>query len=109
MEQQPLLSASNGDYTSAQKTQSPQRLSATWVVTILAIIVACLSLASDLIGVPMVRIVEDAVCQDYYASQGAAPHFLGRIDEKLCKLDEIQIELAYVLGVQEMLDAFSSM
>jgi len=53
-----------------------------------------------LMVVPTTRILEDIICHHYYDVQG-----LSEIDEKLCKIDEIQSQLAYLNGLISMLEA----
>jgi len=110
-EQQPLLldSSTHSSNSPAQPEPATLRLGSTRVVVFIAIIVFCVSIAGDLVSIPIVRVIEDAVCKDYYRSHDG--QFLlthGEIDEKLCKQDEIQSELAYIMGVQEMMDAIMS-
>lgn len=66
-------------------------------------VVFALSFVADVGGaledVPEVRLLEMAVCRDYYRLHdpsviGDPP--LAYIDERLCKLNEIQVELAYI-------------
>ena len=55
-----------------------------------------LSMAAFLAVVPITRLVEDVIYIHYYSSstQRQEP-----IDERLCKVDGIQSELAYTLGI----------
>jgi hypothetical protein len=109
-EQQPLLLDSNHSSNRlAQSKPTAPRLSSTGVVVFIAIIVCCLSIAGDLVSIPMVRVIEDAVCKDYYRSRNGQVLIRGEIDEKLCKQDDIQSELAYIIGVQELINAVTSM
>src|SRR4051812_35033078 len=92
-EQQPLLFDSSHPNELSKPTVS--RPSSTGVVIYIAIIVCCLSLAGDLVSIPIVRIIEDVVCKDYYRPRGGQSLLIWEgIDEKLCKQDEIQSELA---------------
>lgn len=50
---------------------------------------------------PTIRLLENAICNKYYAS--GATH--GIIDEKLCKIDEIQERLAHIRGFLSFFDA----
>lgn len=50
-----------------------------------------------LLELPLVRLVERAICQDYYKGLPLGPDW-HHVDESLCKLPQIQIKVAYILG-----------
>ncbi len=72
------------------------------VVTLLSLAIFCFASSSSLSGAPMMRILEDNLCQRYYdhVRQAETP-----IDEQLCKVDGIQSELAYLNGLISTADA----
>jgi hypothetical protein len=47
---------------------------------------------------PLGRLIEDAVCRKYYDSPDP-------VDEKLCKVDEVQTELAWLGGLYVVVDS----
>jgi hypothetical protein len=60
----------------------------------------------SLVDTPEVRLLEMAVCRDYYRKHdpsviGEPP--LSYVDEKLCKVNEIQSDLAYIRAVKSLL------
>jgi hypothetical protein len=70
------------------------------IALLLSLLILILSTASSLMIVPTTRILEDAICRKHYGVEGQAG-----IDEKLCKKDEIQSQLAYLNGIVSMLEA----
>ncbi len=60
------------------------------------------NLAASLYQLPLNRVVERRLCREYYARQSpeAVPPD-GSIDERLCKVDEVQQGLAWIQGVME--------
>ncbi|KAI1436866.1 major facilitator superfamily domain-containing protein [Xylaria sp. CBS 124048] len=72
-----------------------------YVITILYAIVFLASFSGAFIELPLVRLIEDAICQDYYdVGSSSLP-----IDESDCKEDAIQKQLAYLLAVQSTLSS----
>jgi hypothetical protein len=63
-------------------------------------------------GIPEVRLMEMAVCRDFYRIHDPAiigPPPLSYVDENLCKLDEIQSRLAYLRATKSILDMLPGM
>ena len=54
-----------------------------------------------LIMMPIFRLVEDTVCHRYYKKDPSE-----KIDERLCKVDGVQSELAYLGGWAALLHSF---
>lgn len=97
----------------------PQTHSPRAIVLLLACTLFIVSLGAYMIPVPLTRAIEDVICHNYYESialngtdslgQGKSWNGNGRglvgfgrgdeIDEKLCKSDDVQEELAIVKGV----------
>jgi len=50
---------------------------------------------------PTIRLLENAICNKHYASRGTQ----SIIDEKLCKINEIQERLAHIRGFLSFFDA----
>ena len=67
-----------------------------------ALLVFIIFMAIFLIITPQVRLVESIICFDYY--RGHDPGVIGEhgrnIPEKLCKVDSVQEELAFLNGFQ---------
>jgi hypothetical protein len=75
-----------------------------------SILVGVMSLVADLGGslvdTPEVRLLEMAVCRDYYRVHN--PSVIGKpplsyADEKLCKVKEIQVDLAYLRATKSLM------
>ncbi|RYP52442.1 hypothetical protein DL768_002408 [Monosporascus sp. mg162] len=80
---------------------SPPRASKGAVWPLLALLLA-VQLAWSLYQLPLNRVVERRLCREYYATHDptvVGPD--GSVDEGLCKNDEIQQGLAWVLGAME--------
>lgn len=71
-------------------------------VLFLAVIIFWAAFAGALEDVPETRLLEDVLCHQFYEDvyEDTDP-----IDEMLCKVDVIQSELAYLLGVSSTVDA----
>ncbi|KAK0724379.1 general substrate transporter, partial [Lasiosphaeris hirsuta] len=70
----------------------------TIIVRLLAVMLFTIALSGMLLMVPLFRIIEDTVCHVYYKIDRSE-----KIDELLCKVDEVQRELAYLGGLGAML------
>lgn len=71
------------------------------IVLLLAIVLFVVATSGMMILVPIFRLIEDAACHDYYKKDLSE-----RIDERLCKVDEVQSRLAYLGGWAAMLSSF---
>lgn len=85
-------------------TSPPRRLQLrTWVVTLSLIFI--LDLSSGFVETPWLRICESIVCRNYY--KFVDPKVIrndGSIEEKHCKNNPIQEELAYIVGLVPFFD-----
>lgn len=70
------------------------------IVVLLACLKATLFSSGILFLTPLFRLVEDAICHVHYQKDLAEP-----IEEKECKVDEIQSQLAYLLGTGAVIGA----
>ncbi|THY39682.1 MFS general substrate transporter [Aureobasidium pullulans] len=79
------------------------------VIILVALVIVITSVAGGLIGLPFVRLLEDAICQEHYASRPVEGGLFmtSDLDEAHCKVDVVQARLAYILAIQEMLDAIA--
>jgi hypothetical protein len=57
------------------------------------------NLSTVLYTLPLNRVIELRLCQDYYARSN--PPHAAPIPEKLCKIDDIQRQLAWLQGIME--------
>jgi hypothetical protein len=69
------------------------------VTNILYFITFIASYSGGFIEQPLTRLIEDLICHDYYNVKSSTEP----IDERLCKVDSIQKQLAYLLAVQSTL------
>lgn len=81
-----------------------------------AVLCGALSLVADLgdglTAAPEVRLLEMAVCRDYYRTRDPSvigPPPLNYVREELCKRDEIQVELAYLRALKSLFAAIPGM
>ena len=68
----------------------------------LILLLILVHLASVLYTLPLNRVIESRLCSEHYAQH--APSSLqpdGSVPEKLCKIDEIQRQLAWLQGIME--------
>ncbi|KID89282.1 major facilitator superfamily transporter [Metarhizium guizhouense ARSEF 977] len=72
---------------------------------LLSLMVFGLSFSGSLGEVPVTRLIEDNLCQRYYAARLDGDTRHNKIDESLCKSDEIQSQLAYLNGWLPMIEA----
>ncbi|RAQ69191.1 hypothetical protein COH21_012931, partial [Aspergillus flavus] len=80
---------------------SPQLRASGWPSSVLTCLVICnflLAGSGAFIGLPLTRLIEDNLCRRY-VQQGSS------IDERLCKTDKIQSELAYLNGSLLLVEA----
>ncbi|KAI1455176.1 MFS general substrate transporter [Annulohypoxylon moriforme] len=72
------------------------------IISLFFLIIFAASAADAFKQIPMTRIFEDILCHKYYdkTSDSEAP-----IDERLCKVNTIQSDLAYLLAVLESLNS----
>lgn len=88
----------------ADSIKLPKAHSPGTIVKILAAIIFFASGSGALQQMAATRIFEDVFCRQYYAGKMEFP--LGEpIDEKLCKEDDIQTNLAYLFAVSMSIDA----
>jgi hypothetical protein len=61
-----------------------------------------INLSASLYQLPLNRVIERQLCREYFATHdpGVVDHD-GGVDEQLCKVGEIQQELAWIQGVME--------
>ncbi|KAK4145118.1 general substrate transporter [Dichotomopilus funicola] len=71
------------------------------IVILLAVLMFCVATSGMLILIPLFRLLEDAVCHVHYGVPRGEP-----IDERRCKGDDVQQELAFLGGVAAMVNSF---
>lgn len=76
----------------------------TSIVVLLAILMFTITTSGLMIMVPMFRLMEDAICHDYYGKDRSEP-----IEERLCKVDGVQKELAFLGGWAVMINSVVSL
>lgn len=73
-------------------------------------IILVIGFGGELQTIPQTRLIEDVLCHIHYDSLSGNSHIglTQKIDEELCKGDDIQEQLAYVGGILDMLNAVPS-
>ncbi|KAK3321784.1 general substrate transporter [Apodospora peruviana] len=74
------------------------------IILLLAVMMFAITTSGMLIMIPLFRLMEDALCHVYYQKDPSEP-----IDERLCKVDGVQSELAYLGGWGAMLGSLVGM
>ncbi|KAI7353679.1 MFS general substrate transporter [Hortaea werneckii] len=113
----PLLSTENGTIEDIQSTHLPRR----WqTLTYLLMLVIFLVGASDsIVESPTTRIFESVICYRYFESEDPSkiqlgravvgPGAIGGVEERFCKADSVQQQLASLAGYQTLLEGFPSL
>ncbi|OJJ31597.1 hypothetical protein ASPWEDRAFT_32219 [Aspergillus wentii DTO 134E9] len=111
-EDAPFLSADSPDHSHAKRRPgnhevhdaSVQKIRFRLMVTLFAIVLA-VEMGFIMFSGPLIRIYESVTCRKHYReydpSQIGAD---GNVDEKLCKINEVQTELAAIQGYMEFFD-----
>lgn len=68
------------------------------IVGLVSLIIFFMALSGTMSLIPMGRLIEDAICRKYYGSSEP-------VDERLCKVDEVQTELAWLGGLYVVIDS----
>ena len=101
------LLSGNGD-AAPNKPESPalfEGYSTVYILSIIAIVVIILDVGSALSFAPMQRLLESSICRSYYLEHD--PSMVssdGSVDEKFCKVRQVQTELAMIRGYLSMFD-----
>jgi hypothetical protein len=82
--------------TSLTNVRIPKVHKNSTIVNILCLVMFMAASAGGFLGIPQARIIEDALCHEYY---GKAKSLDSPIDENLCKVESIQSNLAFILAV----------
>lgn len=106
-EASPLLGSRPGhrrfaSVASLSSIHVPQAHEKTTIVNLLCLIILLGAGAGGFLQIPQARLIEDILCHEYY---GRAQSLNVPIDEKLCKVESIQGELAYILAITSALSA----
>ncbi|KAI7617559.1 MFS general substrate transporter [Hortaea werneckii] len=113
----PLLSTENGTIEDIQSTHLPRR----WqTLTYLLMLVIFLVGASDsIVESPTTRIFESVICYRYFESEdpskiqlgraAVGPGAIGGVEERYCKADSVQQQLASLAGYQTLFEGFPSL
>ncbi|KAI7319924.1 MFS general substrate transporter [Hortaea werneckii] len=113
----PLLSSENGTIEDIQSTHRPRR----WqTLTYLLMLVIFLVGAADSIAEsPTTRVFESVICYRYFESEdpskiqlgraAVGPGAIGGVEERYCKADSVQQQLASLAGYQTLFEGFPSL
>ena len=81
----------------AARFQAQRRTS---IIALLAVLMFAITTSGMLILIPIFRLVEDAICHVHYGKPLAEP-----IEERMCKVEGVQKELALLGGISAMLNS----
>ncbi|GAM86191.1 hypothetical protein ANO11243_042030 [Dothideomycetidae sp. 11243] len=100
----PLL----GSDRSSDEAAVPGRSTRTWLYpVILVLLMFCVAdVGGTLANVPEIRLLEMAICRDFYRKHDPSvigPPPLSYVDEKLCKSHDLQARLAYTRALRSLL------
>jgi len=96
----PLLGSNSGSPESIRQNH-PKR-----AVALVSLLILLLAGSGSLCSLPQTRLVEDVLCHRYYQDSYDSGD---PIDERLCKNDIIQSDLAYILGAYDTIEAVTGM
>ena len=69
------------------------------VIMLIVGLIVAVDLPSVLQSSPMLRIIEDIYCKQYYRQNDPSKFSAaGQVDESLCKIDSVQAEVAFLKG-----------
>lgn len=96
-------------HESQTRDPTSQKLRLRLLLTLFAVVLA-VEMGLAMAESPMVRIYESIVCRNYYTQQDPSQIDAdGQVEEELCKVKDVQTELAAVKGYMEFFDGLSSM
>ena|SRR5580700_4520256 len=79
-----------------------------YTIVFVFVLVLVTGFSSSLLNTPEVRLLEMALCRDYYRTIDPSvigPLPLSYVDEERCKVDSIQVELSYIMATKSLLSA----
>lgn len=121
-EDAPFLQSSEGDsspislldepkhhHESEARDPASRKLRLRLLLTLFAVVLA-VEMGLNMADSPMVRIYESITCRHYYAQHDSSQIGAdGQVEEELCKVKDVQTELAAVKGYMEFFDGLLSM
>jgi hypothetical protein len=105
-ERSPLLRPTRPAGPSQTVSFTPQVHSPHFVLFLIFCAIFMLMFGNYFLVAPQLRVFEDIICRHYYDEIKGQSHIAltDDIDESLCKLDQIQEELAIVIGGLSVVD-----
>ena len=108
-DQEPLLSGKSSD-TAFPKSHKHHELWLSKLARYCLLIEFLTEFSNNVLTVPLVSLIERAICENYYHEHDQiARSSLGSVDEALCKIPEIQGELAKLRGWKAFFETLSGM
>lgn len=118
-ERTPLITTSAVPETGQDPLLAEHQHSWQYIVLLLVSILVLAQCGDRLTNSPIARIKEAIICYNYYEKadpskllvgrEAIGPGAIGGVAEKLCKVDEVQSELASLNGYQDFLDGVPSL
>ncbi|KAI7238202.1 hypothetical protein KC330_g2675 [Hortaea werneckii] len=113
----PLLSTENGTIEDNQSTHSPRRWQT--LTYLLMLVIFLVGAADSIVESPTTRIFESVICYRYFESEdpskiqlgraAVGPGAIGGVEERYCKADSVQQQLASLAGYQTLFEGFPSL
>ena len=108
-DQEPLISERSSD-TAVPTSEKHHELWLSSLARYCLLIEFLTELSNNVLTVPIVSLLERAICENYYHEHDQiALSSLGSVDEALCKIPEIQAELAKLRGWKAFFETLSGM
>ncbi|KAI7526390.1 MFS general substrate transporter, partial [Hortaea werneckii] len=113
----PLLSTENGTIEDIESTHRPRRWQT--LTYLLMLVIFLVGAADSIVESPTTRIFESVICYRYFESEdpskiqlgraAAGPGAIGGVEERYCKADSVQQQLASLAGYQNLFEGFPSL
>lgn len=98
----PMLSMAS--IASVTSIHVPKAHTGRTIILLLSAIAMVVCMATGFLQIPLTKVVENAVCRQYY---NQAQSLEAPIDEKLCKVPEVQSKMAYIFATVDVCEAIA--
>ncbi|THX32436.1 MFS general substrate transporter [Aureobasidium pullulans] len=114
----PLLARDLGSLDGASLDNGPRRMSPRAILIIMGVLILIVQCGDQFSQAPLTRIQESIYCYQYWEKEdptkilvprsAIGPGALGGVEERLCKISEVQGKVAMLKGTQQFLDCVPS-
>ncbi|CAC9889322.1 MFS general substrate transporter [Aureobasidium pullulans] len=115
----PLLARDLGSLDGASLDNGPRRMSPRAILIIMGVLILIVQCGDQFSQAPLTRIQESIYCYQYWEKEdptkilvprsAIGPGALGGVEERLCKISEVQGKVAMLKGTQQFLDCVPSL